>query len=104
MANDKDMTQTMVGSPIYMAPEVLKGLKYDARADVWSLGVVLFEMLYGYCPFEEKSITKLVTLIDNKFITFPHDTIVSESVKDLILIMLTPNYSERITSTNLNKL
>lgn len=52
MLKEKDMAQTMVGSPIFMAPEVLKGNFYDARADIWSLGIVLFEMLYGFCPYE----------------------------------------------------
>ena len=37
-----------------MAPEVLKGKKYGTKADIWSLGVCLFESLYGKCPFEVK--------------------------------------------------
>jgi serine/threonine-protein kinase ULK2 len=55
----------MLGSPIYMAPEILRGLDYSLKADIWSLGVVLFEMLFGYCPFEERSIAKLIMLLDD---------------------------------------
>jgi serine/threonine protein kinase len=55
------MTQTMVGSPIYMAPEVLKGQAYNTKADIWSLGVVLYEMLFGICPYEDHSIAKLIS-------------------------------------------
>jgi cell cycle protein kinase DBF2 len=41
----------VVGSPDYMAPEVLDGTPYDHSVDYWSLGCMLFEMLIGYPPF-----------------------------------------------------
>lgn len=54
----EDLTHTMVGSPIYMAPEILRGYNYNIKADIWSMGVVLFEMLFGYCPYEDKTIAR----------------------------------------------
>jgi serine/threonine protein kinase len=58
-----DMTKSIVGSPIYMAPELLQGRYYCAKADIWSLGVVLYEMLHGKCPYEENSIPTLLEKI-----------------------------------------
>jgi serine/threonine protein kinase len=43
--------KSIVGSPDYMAPEVLKGEEYDFTVDYWSLGCMLFEALAGYPPF-----------------------------------------------------
>ena len=43
-----------------MAPEVLKGEEYSVKADIWSLGICLFEMIYGYCPYEANSIYNLI--------------------------------------------
>lgn len=65
------MAKTMLGSPIYMAPEVLKGENYTTKADIWSLGVVLYEMLFGICPFQSKSIAMLISNITANEITLP---------------------------------
>ena len=65
------MTQTMVGSPIYMAPEVLRGEDYGNKADVWSCGVMFYEILFGKCPFEDKTIPRLINKISRSQAEIP---------------------------------
>ena len=45
------MSETLIGTPLQMAPEVLYGLMYNHKADVWSLGCLFYEMLTGFSPF-----------------------------------------------------
>ena len=54
-----------------MAPEILKGQNYSIKADIWSMGVVLFEMLFGYCPYEDRTIAALITQINHKMLKIP---------------------------------
>jgi len=50
----KDLLKTAWGSPWYAAPEMIAGKKYHGdRVDVWSCGVVLYAMVWGYLPFED---------------------------------------------------
>ena len=45
------LAETLCGSPLYMAPEILSYQKYDAKADLWSVGCILFELVCGKPPF-----------------------------------------------------
>ncbi|KAH7464668.1 hypothetical protein PRIC1_005717 [Phytophthora ramorum] len=45
------MAESVVGSPLYMAPELLEYKSYDAKADLWSVGIILYEMLVNEHPF-----------------------------------------------------
>jgi serine/threonine protein kinase len=54
---EEDLATTQVGTPVYAAPEVLEGREYTSSADVWSVGVLFFEMLTGYQPFNKATRT-----------------------------------------------
>lgn len=47
----KERSYTVAGTPHYMAPEMIRGNGYDLAVDYWSLGVILYEIVYGYLPF-----------------------------------------------------
>lgn len=62
--NGLTRTGSIVGSPQYMAPEQAQGLRtIDARADIWALGVVLYQLVTGTLPFTATNATSLAALI-----------------------------------------
>ncbi|KAF8523694.1 kinase-like protein [Hysterangium stoloniferum] len=68
------MAETLCGSPLYMAPEILRYEKYDAKADLWSVGAVLYEMSVGKPPFRAQNHIDLLRKIESsKGIKFPDE-------------------------------
>jgi len=60
----QDMAATVCGSPLYMAPEILRHEPYDAKADLWSVGAILYELLLGRPPFNGANPMQLLANIE----------------------------------------
>ncbi|OHS98062.1 hypothetical protein TRFO_35592 [Tritrichomonas foetus] len=88
---------TTCGSPAYIAPEIILKENYTNSVDVWSLGIVLYAISYGYLPFEDQSLSKLLQMIVNEEPSFEGDDDVSDNLGDLIRKMLIKDPKERIT-------
>lgn len=93
------LAETLCGSPLYMAPEILRYEKYDAKADLWSVGTVLYEMVVGKPPFRASNHVELLRKIERgeDKIKFPEDNPASDDIKKLIRILLKRNPVERMT-------
>lgn len=96
------LAETLCGSPLYMAPEILRYEKYDAKADLWSVGTVLYEMMVGKPPFRASNHVELLRKIERgeDRIKFPEEVYLSDSMKRLIRGLLKRNPVERISFEN----
>ncbi|GAN10033.1 hypothetical protein MAM1_0314c09567 [Mucor ambiguus] len=85
------LAMSVLGSPIYMAPEVLKGEPYNYKADLWSLGVVLYELMTGHTLFQSTDMKNLRSTVDayRDHIPFREEKYVySSELKDLAKVLL----------------
>lgn len=91
---------TQCGTPGYVAPEILEGTAYDERADMWSVGVILYILLGGYPPFIESTQRDLFRKIRKGDYEFHEEYwgTVSAEAKELISSLLTVSCSDRLTA------
>lgn len=76
---------------------MLKGEAYTSKADIWSLGVVLYEMLFGFCPFQSNSIARLITVLADTDLKIPTDLgQVSNATQTLLKKLLVKDQAKRI--------
>mmetsp|Transcript_12369 Transcript_12369/g.18759 ORF Transcript_12369/g.18759 Transcript_12369/m.18759 type:complete len:905 (+) Transcript_12369:100-2814(+) len=91
------MAETLCGTPLYMAPEIFEMKKYDAKADLWSVGCVLYEMLVGSPPFKGQNKRELFLNIRLKKLHIPSDISVSPDMLKLLQRLLEINPRKRIS-------
>ena len=66
------------------------------KADIWSVGVVLYQMVYGKCPFESKSIAKLIKMLEDQDVVIPDQPKISPTLEKLLRKILVKDYNYRI--------
>nr|XP_054755712.1 serine/threonine-protein kinase ULK3-like [Lytechinus pictus] len=90
-------TDMLRGSPLYMAPEIITDRIYNAKADLWSVGVIMFECLFGGPPLASSSYAQLAEKIRSpKPIEIPTFVETSDSCRDLLSRLLKRDPGERI--------
>ncbi|XP_066944685.1 uncharacterized protein Nuak1 isoform X5 [Macrobrachium rosenbergii] len=93
--DDKHRLDTFCGSPLYASPEIVKGVPYTGpEVDCWSLGVLLYTLVYGAMPFDGSNFKRLVKQITQGDYYEPKKP---SSASDLIRQMLTVSASKRAT-------
>lgn len=89
-----DVASSLRGSPLYMAPEMLKLRHYDARADLWSVGVIFFEALFGFAPFASGTYDELVAkILDDAPVVIPSVPALSPECIDLLKVRVIRIYA-----------
>ena len=88
----------VLGSPLYMSPELVRSQAYTEKVDVWSLGIVTYQLLSGRTPFESRSLKKIDWNIKHKPITFTNQEDwgdISEEAKKFIMACLERDQTKR---------
>jgi cGMP-dependent protein kinase len=100
-----DYTNTTIGTPHYIAPEVLKGKCYSLSCDFWSIGICMYEIFYGFYPFGRgaKDVMDVYQEIIYKDVRFPGIKDSFEHVNDFISELLVKKVNKRTCKVRLLK-
>ncbi|CAD8167079.1 unnamed protein product [Paramecium pentaurelia] len=88
---------SLVGTPLYMSPQILKRQSYTSKCDIWSLGLIFYELIYGITPWHSQNLVELMAKLDTKPLEFPTYPKVSEQTIKIIKGCLQINEDKRIS-------
>lgn len=95
ISGHEEILTSAVGTPLYMSPQILSNSIYTEKTDIWSLGIILYEMLVGELPWRVNSIQEIKEKVKHKP-EFPRHCLINPSTKSLILKMLAHEEKDRI--------
>ena len=98
----KDYTSTIIGTPHYIAPEILQGKGYSLSCDFWSLGICMFEMFYGIYPFGNNAneVIDIYKEVLKKSLVFPSENNKFANANSFIRDLLAKKVNERICNVS----
>ena len=98
----KDYTSTIIGTPHYIAPEILQGKGYSLSCDFWSLGICMFEIFYGIYPFGNTAneVIEIYKDVLKKNLVFPSENSKYTNVNSFIKELLTKKVNERLCNVS----
>jgi serine/threonine protein kinase len=97
--NNEKLKQTFCGSPMYMAPEILHYEKYNEKSDLWSVGIIIYEMITGKPPYHVKNFYQLVKKMDESeiIIDLKYKKYLSIEIINLVQNLLIKDTNKRIS-------
>jgi serine/threonine protein kinase len=91
----------VMGTPMYMAPEIYAHRKYNTQVDMWAVGVLTYIMLSGYPPFQSEKPLRLIEKIKSGVFHMNHESLKTVSVESKVFIskLLSINPRKRMTAS-----
>ncbi|KAG8928333.1 hypothetical protein FRC02_007057 [Tulasnella sp. 418] len=103
LATTQSKRTTMVGTPYWMAPEVISGSLYDVKADIWSLGITIYEMMMKTPPHADQEPMRAFMLITTGAPPKLPESVGSKEIKDFMAMCLKELATDRLSADELAK-
>lgn len=98
---EDSMMETLCGTPMYLSPEMIKSRKSSMNSDLWSVGVMIYQLFYHSLPFTKpRNILELMKNLENMRLIFPSEPIINRDAKDLLISLLQSEPQKRCSWGN----